>query len=56
MKSNKEKNKEKLESLNFCIKTIKQSMKGEGSAEAREWAEKQLAKWEKQRDKLIKKV
>jgi hypothetical protein len=52
----KKTDKEKLESLNFCIKTIKQSLKGEGSAEARAWAETQLAKWEKQRDKLIKKV
>lgn len=48
--------KEKLEELNFCIKTIKKSLKGEGSKEAREWAEKQLKKWEKQRDKLKQKV
>lgn len=52
----KKTDKEKLESLNFCIKTIKKSLEGDGSTEARAWAEVQLKKWEKQRDKLKSKI
>ena len=45
-------NSESLKELNFCIKNIKQSLKGEGTKEAREWAEKQLSKWERKKEKL----
>jgi hypothetical protein len=43
----------KIKDVNEQILVFEKSLKGDGSNEAREWAEKYLTKLQKKRDKLI---
>jgi len=44
---------EKIKDINEQILVFEQSLKGEGSNEARKWAEEYLIKLRKKRDKLM---
>ena len=54
LNQNKMSKEEKIKELDEDINIIKESLRGDGTDEAREWCEKYLLKLLKKRDKLSK--